>query len=375
MKIVYCLHSTFNSGGMERIVLGKANWLAEHGYEVIIVTTEQKGRNAFFSVHSSIKHFDLSINYSDYNGASFIRKFFAFYSQRKLHKRKLTTFLNDVHADIVISTFGNEVGLLPSINDGSKKIAEIHFSRFFRIQEGRKGLFRLVDYFRSFCDKRNASKYSRLVLLTNEDAKHWSKLNNIVVIPNFTSITNEISSHNCKRAISVGRLTYQKGYDILIPIWAKVIQRHPDWHLDIFGSGEDEWKLHNLIKQYSISRYVTIHSPSPMIVREYLNSSIYLLSSRYEGFSLVLCEAMNYGLSSVAMACKCGPKDLIVDGESGFLVNESDIDTFVARTCQLIENKSLRERMGKTAHQRISQYFVPEVVMQQWTQLFDELYQ
>jgi len=375
MRIVYCLHSTFNSGGMERIVLGKANWLVEHGYEVTIITTEQNGRSAFFPMHSSIKQFDLGINYSDYNEASFIRKFFAFLVKRRLHKRKLRTFLNNIRADIVISTFGNEVGLLPSINDGSKKVVEIHFSRFFRIQENRKGLFSLVDYFRSFCDKRNASKYARLVLLTNEDVKHWPKLKNIVVIPNFTSITNETSNQNTQRAISVGRLTYQKGYDMLIHIWAKVVQRHSDWHLDIFGSGEDEQKLQDLIMQYSIPKYVTIHKPSPMIVQEYLNSSIYLLSSRYEGFPLVLCESMNYGLAPVAMACKCGPKDLIIDGESGFLVDEGDIDTFVEKTCQLIENKSLRERMGRIAHQRMSQYFTPEVIMQQWTQLFDELYQ
>ncbi|MEL5895753.1 glycosyltransferase family 4 protein [Bacteroides sp. GD17] len=373
MKIVYCLHSTFNSGGMERIVLGKANWLADHGYEVIIVTTEQHGRTAFFPIHPSIRQFDLGINYSDYNKASFIRKFVAFLAKRKLHKRKLMAFLNNVRADIVISTFGNELGLLPSINDGSKKIAEIHFSRFFRMQEGRKGMFRLVDYFRSICDKKHVSKYSRLVLLTNEDAKHWSKLKNIVIIPNFTLITHDISKQDAKRAISVGRLTYQKGYDILIPIWAKVVQRHSDWHLDIFGSGEDKNKLQELIEQYSISRHVTIHNPTPMIVQEYLHSSIYLLSSRYEGFPLVLCEALNYGLASVVMACKCGPKDLVVDGESGFLVDEGDIDTYVERTCQLIENKSLRERIGKNAHQRISQCFSSEVVMQQWTQLFDKL--
>ena len=105
MKIIYCLHGTYNSGGMERIVINKANYLAKIGHDVSIVTTEQKGHKPFFDIHPNITLFDLHINYANDNDRTFLWKMFSFLIKRAIHRKRLTTYLKTSKADIVISTY------------------------------------------------------------------------------------------------------------------------------------------------------------------------------------------------------------------------------------------------------------------------------
>lgn len=141
MKICYCLAGTFNSGGMERVITNKANYLARKGYQVVIITTEQKGRPSFFSLHHAIRAIDLDINYSEDIDKNIFLKAVCFLWKRRKHLRALRKRLNAESPDITISTFGTEVTFLHKIQDGSKKIVEIHFSKYFRLQYDRKGLW------------------------------------------------------------------------------------------------------------------------------------------------------------------------------------------------------------------------------------------
>ena len=197
---------------MEKVVLGKANYLAEKGYEVFIVTTEQKGRESFFDIDRRIECHDLDINYENENNSSFIKKLTSFKYKQKLHKRRLEEYIRMKKPDIVVSTFGNEVNFLYNIKDGSKKILEIHFSRFFRLQLKRKGIWELVDRYRSKVDRKKVEKYDRFVVLTHEDKRYWDGVKNIEVIPNFIAIHDKNADMNSKKAIAVGRFSYQKGY-------------------------------------------------------------------------------------------------------------------------------------------------------------------
>ena len=282
MKIIYCLHGTYNSGGMERIVINKANYLAKIGHDVSIVTTEQKGHNPFFDIHPNITLFDLHINYANDNDRTFLWKMFSFLIKRAIHRKRLTTYLKTSKADIVISTFGNEASFLPNIKDGSKKIAEIHFSRFFRIQFGRKGFWSLADKYRSRNDLKLVKKYDKFVCLTYEDKEYWSSNYNLVVIPNFISYYPlKCASLKSHTVIAVGRLSYQKGYERLVDAWKIVTQYHPFWVLKIFGSGEKYDYVNNCIIESNLEKVIEIHEPTSDIQQEYLNSSIFVLSSRY----------------------------------------------------------------------------------------------
>src|SRR5699024_5933271 len=120
-----------------------------------------------------------------------------------------------------------------------KKIVEIHFSRFKRLQYGRKGVWRMVDVYRSKKDVKWVKKYDRFVVLTIEDAGYWGDLANLEVIPNANSFEiDKTANYDAKRVIAVGRYDYQKGFEDLIDAWRFVYLKYPDWSLKILGDGE-----------------------------------------------------------------------------------------------------------------------------------------
>lgn len=373
MKILYNLAGTFNSGGMERIVIAKVNALTELGHSLTIVTTEQRGRIPFFEINPKVKLFDLSINYSSDNG-NLIHKLLYFKAKQRLHKKRLKAIINNISPDIIVSTFGNEVNIIPKIHSKSKTVLEIHFSKFFRCQENRKGIWHIIDIVRSRQDEKIVSKYDRFVVLTQEDKEYWGdNIPNIEVIPNFIERTSQAPALlENKRCIAVGRLTYQKGFDTLVKIWKKINFKHPDWTLTIYGNGELHTVLQNEISDLNLEKSVILRPSTPKIDEIYDDSSVLLMSSRYEGFSLVIAEAMSHGVPVVSFACKCGPRDIITDGKDGFLVNEGDMEDFADKIILLIENYKTRHEMGHNAYES-SKRFSKEKIMAQWNSLFSKL--
>lgn len=374
MKLVYCIAGTYNSGGMERVLANKANYLVFHGHEVIIVTTDQRGQKPFFPLDERIVCYDLGINYEENNGKSFFNKVLHYPFKQWKHKKKLSELLNRLHADIAISMFCNDVSILPEINDGSKKVLEVHFSRFKRIQYGRKGLWRLADEWRNVNDIRVVSRFDRFVVLTEEDQTYWGNLPNIQVIPNARTFVFEkpVESTN-KVVMAVGRYDYQKGFERLIDAWAMVCCRVNDWKLEIIGDGALRPNMQQQIEENGLKDRVVLKKvPADQMKDAYMNASIFALSSRFEGLPMVLLEAQAAGLPIVSFACKCGPKDLIEDGVNGFLVDEGDIDGLANRLVCLIENEEQRKRMGGAAY-RNSERYAEDTIMKQWLDLFQNL--
>ena len=373
MRIIYCLAGTFNSGGMERIVINKANWLAEHGHEVSIITTEQNGRQNFFPLNEKVTRIDLDVMYSDTNSLGVVKKMISRKRLMRKHRKALNTVLLQNKPDIVVSTFGNEVGFLPFIADGSRKVAEIHFSRWYRLQLNRKGIWRIIDKYLTYTDYRILKKFDRFICLTEEDKLNWGKLNNIEVIPNFIEdIAAQTAPLTAKSMIAVGRLSYQKGYERLVKAWKIVADKHPDWILNIFGGGELKDDLESLIKNVDLNNYIKIHEPTAQILREYVNNSALVLSSRYEGLPMVLLEASSVGLPLISFTCQCGPKDIIMSGYNGLLVNEGDIDGLAEAIIKVIENPELRKEMGKNSLEKSTEYN-KEIIMNKWNGLFHSL--
>ena len=385
MKIVYLIAGTFNAGGMERVLTSKANWLAAHGYEVIIVTTDQQGRRPYFKLDERIQTFDLGINYDEDNGR-LLSKLLHYPMRQWRHRRRLTTLLKQQKADVVICMFNNDVSFVYRLKDGSRKILEAHFSKNKKLQYGRKGLWRLADGWRTWREERIVRKYDRFVVLTHEDKELWGNLPNICVIPN-SGPTNRslspdpspvregrLSRYLLKRVLAVGRLDYQKGFDTLINIWKKTLSivHYPlsiaDWHLDIVGDGPLREELQGQITRLGLQDSVHLLPPMSDIQSAYLRSSIFVLTSRYEGLPMVLLEAQAYGLPIVAFACPCGPRDIITDGDDGYLIPDGDEHLFVERLGQLMQSEELRSRMGAQAF-KASARFNEEHVMQQWKEL------
>ena len=375
MKLVYCIASLYNPGGMERVLLNKLRWfVAQGGYEILVVTTDQQGRPPFYTFPEQVRMVDLGINYSLDNGRPALQKIFSYFRKRHLHQARLNTLLKEERADIVVSLYPSESSFIPDIRDGSKKVLELHLNRFFRLQYDRKGLLGLADRFRSWQDMQIARRFDKFVVLTREDANYWGDLPNLAVIPNAALTVPEVQHDSeSRRVIAVGRLDYQKGFDRLLEAWALLPENlRESWSLDIFGQGEWETMLRELIITLGIEDSARINAPTGRIFEEYAASAFLVMSSHYEGFPMVMIEAMACGLPVVSFDFPCGPRDILQDGENGLLVKEGDIAALASALAKAMSDNLLRASMSRKAVE-VTQSFSEQTVMQQWAQCFQTL--
>ena len=175
-----------------------------------------------------------------------------------------------------------------------------------------------------------------------------------------------------KRIIAVGRMADEKNYPSLLRIVRIVFDRYPDWRLDILGDGADRPVIEDLINHYSLRDNVFLQGRQTNVQEWMAESSMMVLTSKYEGFAMVLVEAMTCGLPVVSYACPVGPKSIISDGVDGFLVPPGDEEAFASRICELIADRTLRRRMGSEAIKK-AERFKPETVITQWVDLFKQL--
>lgn len=376
MKIVYCTHSVYCPGGMERVLLNKVRWIRENTpWQVIIVTTDQEGRKPFYDFPEGVRIVDLGINYSRGNSLSPFGKITDYFHRRKLHRRRLTDFLMQERPDLTITLYPSEASFVPDIKDGSKKILEFHYSKNFRLQYNRKGLLGLADKWRTKADEKLVRRFDRFVVLTNQDARDWGDIPNMSVIPNAAiPLSSEHSDCLSRRVIAVGRLDYQKGFDRLIKAWRLVMDKGlTDWHLDIFGQGEWKDYLNNIIHENNQGNYVTVNAPVSDIAAQYTSSSLLAMSSNYEGFPMVMIEAMSCGLPVVTFDYKCGPRDIITPEVNGLIVPNGDIQAFADALVRVMTHTEMRRDMGRAALAVTERYSL-ETVMKSWNNLFEKLH-
>lgn len=376
MKIIYCTHSTCNPGGMERVLLNKVTYLSHlPGWEVAVVTTDQHQRPPFYPFPEKVRMTDLGINYSEDNEKGAWKKITGYLRKRKEHKRKLTALLLKEKPDIVVSLYPSESSFIPDIKDGSKKVLELHYCKFFRLQYGRRGLLGWIDKLRTRQDEQIVRRFDKFVVLTNEDRGYWGNLPNIEVIPNAAMhVSDAYSDVMNKRVIAVGRLDYQKGFDRLIQAWELVqyTGKFTDWKLDIFGQGEWREMLQQMIDKAELQNTVCLNRPTKQIGEEYVKSDMLVMSSNYEGFPMVMIEAMACGLPVVSFDYKCGPKDIIQTGINGLLVPNGDIQALADAMMKVMEDEAYRKMLSLNARKVVDTYS-EQAVMSQWIRLFTSI--
>lgn len=374
MKIVYLIHSTYNPGGMERVLLNKVRYFVEEkGWEVTVVTTDQHDRPSFYPFPEGVKMIDLGVNYSDDNGKPFHKKLFGFIKRRRLHEKRFKALLEQIKPEVVDCFYPGECSFVPGLKDGSKKVMELHQSKLFHHQYNRSGLMGLADKVRARMDEKLVRRFDRFVVLTQEDREMWGEMPGIRVIPNAANfIAEKYSDCSAKRVIAVGRLDYQKGFDRLILVWEKVHQQMPDWRLDIFGQGEWREMLQSMIDERGLQDVVRLNNPTKNIGDEYVDSSIIVMTSNYEGFGMVLVEAMSCGVPAVSFDCKCGPEEIISQHDGGLVVKNGDIEGLAEAIVKLMKDEELRKRMGENA-KRVVETYSEERVMGLWVNLFEEI--
>lgn len=376
MKLIYCTHSTYNPGGMERVLLNKVTYLSQlSGWEVAVVTTDQHQRPPFYPFPEKVRMTDLDINYSEDNEKGAWKKITGYLRKRKEHKRKLTALLLKEKPDIVVSLYPSESSFIPDIKDGSRKVLELHYCKFFRLQYGRKGLLGWIDKLRTRQDEQIVRRFDKFVVLTNEDRGYWGDLPNIEVIPNAAMhVSDAYSDVMNKRVIAVGRLDYQKGFDRLIQAWELVQHtgKFTNWKLDIYGQGEWREMLQQMIDKAELQNTVCLNWPTKQIGEEYVKSDMLVMSSNYEGFPMVMIEAMACGLPVVSFDYKCGPKDIIQSGINGLLVPNGDIQALADAMMKVMEDEAYRKMLSLNARKVVDTYS-EQAVMAQWIRLFTSI--
>lgn len=378
MTIVYVMESLVPKGGTERIISEKANYLAEqYKYNVYIITcTQQQDQPNAFQLSSSVHQIKLAIPYYSQYCYKYPKRFFVKLSINKKLKEAIIEAVQQINPDILIGIGHYKADLISSIKCRAKKIIECHEARFFT-QSGMANHQNVLSklftkFYRKLYFRTIERKADVIVTLTEGDKLLWNKAKRIEVIPNFSNIqVSQISSCHSKRVIAVGRLSWEKGYDRLIDIWELVSRKSPDWQLDIFGEGELEKNLSYKIAKKHINN-ITIHPTTNNISYEFSKSSICVMTSYYEGFALVLLEALKHGVPCVAYDCPFGPASIIEDNRCGYLIDNGNTSLFIEKLNLLIENKTLRKEFSQAAIERAKAFDI-DVVMKKWKEVFEKI--
>lgn len=376
-KIVYCTPSLYMAGGVERVLTLKANYFAEvYGYDITIVTTDGKEKGCFFHLSQKVKIVNLEINFEEMWHHSFIKRLSLYIPKVRLFKKKLTEELNSTKPDITISLLRREINFLTEIHDGSKKIGEIHINR----AHYRNFTPNRTNPFKAFFAKywmyglvKKIKKLDRFVVLTEYDRQAWQDIPRVDVIPNPLPFFPELSNApRRKRVIAVGRYFDEKGYDLLLKAWAIVEKRCDDWELVIYGDGNKSY-YERIASSLNLDKnrcrlYDSIHE----VQKEYLDSSIFVCTSRFEGFGMGIIEAMACGLPVVAFDCLWGPRSIISNGEDGLLVENGNVTKYAETILKMIKTPGKLKTMGSNARRNVCRFNIDDIALE-WKKLFDEL--
>lgn len=363
MRLLYCINSLISSGGTERVLTTKLNWLAENNAADVWVVTLQEEQQPFFTLSSKVNRIMLPVTAGDKHG----------------YNNELSKVLFEIKPDITIHVSGMSSEILPKLNDGSIKVMEFHYTKNFLVNFVKgihkirfRSLHLLKMRWLQWRLAQNAKQYNKLVGLTQRDVTLWGNPKNMTYIYNPLSFRTEKKS-TClnKRIIAVGSFTPAKGMDQLLHAFGKIAHKHTEWLLDIYGSGQDYDLLLHLINKYNLINQARLHKPCADIAEKLTDSAIYAFPSRSDGFGLVITEAMECGLPTVAMNCECGPREILTP-KTGIVVPDKDIDAFAHALETLMNDEDLRCRMGQAAQADVKRFY-PENIMPQWLDLFNSL--
>ena len=380
MRIVYIIDTLSTKGGAERIISEKMSYLATHfNYDVSVITCYQfpKTMPNCYNLSDKVNQINLSFPLHQQYKYHYPKRIWIKWRYRKQLSKQLNDIINYINPDIIIGVGYALADYVCQIKSKAAKIIESHEARMFtKTFELYNKQSLLSDiYFNSYRNKylhvieKNADV---VVTLTKEDAIDWRKAKRVETIPNFSIMPiSKLCDINAKRVIAVGRLSWQKGYDKLLNIWEVVSTTHTDWRLDIFGEGNLETELREFIKDNGLSS-VSIHSFTKNISQEYADSSICVLTSRFERFSLVLLEALRHGVPCITFDCPYGPSDLVDNEKCGYVIENGNICLFAEKLNYLMDHPEIRKQFSKAAIYKAQSYHV-DTIMNQWKQLFESL--
>lgn len=368
MKVLFVLRSIANYGGVERVVVEKINYLAEHGYLVTLLTYEQGNNPCVYQLNDNVSYVDLDCRYYTIYRYSLPMRLLKKWQMTLRFRKRFYQFTKQQRPDVIVGVT-NATDFMSQIiaTPYGKKIVESH-GAFPAIMKGNTWKTKIKNH----NVLRAIKKCDLLISLTEADADCWkSHVRNVQNVPNPVSFYIDNVDTTFKkegRILYVGRLSSEKRIDRLIDAFSIIASRFPSWYVDIYGSGEKKAELNTLIEKNDLVNRIRILEPTQYIIDEYQKSQFMVLSSDYEGFGMVLVEAMACGLPCVSTCCPFGPLEIIEDGITGLLcdMNPKDLATKME---WMITHEVERKQMGLMAHQVVARY-KKEIVMKEWEQAY-----
>ncbi len=359
MRLLYITNGINGSGGLERVISIKDSLLVEdYGYEVSVLVLNNAHQNPFYTFSEKIKFYSIDV------GGNPLKYW-------QSYKNGIQKTVNEINPDIIsICDDGLKAFLIPQfLKTKAKIIYERHVSKQIEANVNDNFIKKTFNMIKWLIMEKLAKKFSKFIVLTDGNKNEWKSLKNLEVIPNPLSFyPEETSVLENKKIICVGKISYQKGQDLLIKSWKIVNKNFPEWVLELYGKENDNFLSTKNLNLINVKHF----PPEKNIEKKYLESSIYVMSSRFEGFGMVLIEAMACGVPCVSFDCNYGPSDIIKNNEDGFLVRKENIVELSEKIMELIENETLRKEMGQKAKQNVKRYN-SEMIVKQWDNLFKKL--
>lgn len=364
MRIIFLLRSVALFGGIERIFTDKANWLASHGHEVLMLTYEQGQHKFFFPLNEKVCHEDLDCRYfTVYKKNIFLRPYWMLKIRNKF-RRRLSTRIESYTPDIMVISCS--IDEFRDIAISMNRLVPVVYENHGSFIESMKMNSSRIHYFWQLWVHRCIKKCDLVISLTEGDAVFWRKyVDRVTVIPNPLTFYNTKSIlQEEQRIICVGRLVQTKRFDRIIDAFSMIAEKYPEWSVDIFGEGELHDQLVNRISYKNLSGRVRINRPTPDIYTEYQHSSFFVLTSDIESFGLVIVEAMSCGIPVVSVNCPFGPSEIIEDGVTG-LLSDMTVESLSEKIEWMIIHKAERQKMGQQARKAAVRY-KKDNVMKEW---------
>lgn len=364
-----------NMGGVERIFTEKMNYLADIcKYDVFLITLYQGAHPLYYKLSSKVKHIDMGIRIHTIYTQPLYKRLILKHKYRKLIPKRFQQIITEINPDIIAAVAGKPTSFILDVQTNSKIVMESHQAKCYTgVNYPWFYPSQMIKSIREYLVMKKVEKKSdAIVTLTHGDAKEWNA-KDVVVIPNIVDLhNNTYSPLSNKVALFAGRFVYQKGLERMLESWKIVVDKRNDWVLKLVGEGEQKKALIEQCKMLGIENYVIFEETTNNMTEEYYNTSIFLLTSKFEGFALVLAEAIQCGVPCISFDCPYGPAEIIDNGENGILVENENIEEFANAILKLIDDEDLRKKMGKAAIEKSKDY-LPERIMPQWIDLFNKL--
>jgi amylovoran biosynthesis glycosyltransferase AmsD len=355
LRIIFLVQDIFLGGGGERVTVSLANRFVEEGKTVTIVSISKKRKENIFTIDRKVDIQYLNIDLdAGYKLFSKTKSYFAF--RKFIKKNNYPTFILGIgnYPSILVSLLPR----MPQIKTiGCQHNSYASLSAFWMVL--RWILFRRFD---------------AIVSLTNRDLAKLKRHNpNVWVIPNSVPFFPEqIEQKQNSTVLSVGRIDFAKGHDLMLDVFEKFTQVNSEWNLRIIGDGPLERKIRQIIINKGLSDRVLLLPPTNRIEEEYLNSSVLIMTSRTEALPMVLLEAQAYGLPIVSFDCETGPAEIITNGVDGYLIPPYNITEMTEKLLELCSDPVKREQFGKNGRKNVKRY-LPETIFAKWNLLFNHL--